>query len=97
MGVHTTQFAIREAGLYEPVLAAAVEDSRAWTQRPLVLIAGVCGRTAQAVSEARTAVRLGYHAGLLSLAALKAKTRMRSSRIAARSRRRSRWSASICS
>jgi len=70
VGVHTTQFAIREAGLYESVLAAAVEDSRAWTRRPLVLIAGICGRTPQAVSEARTAVRHGYHAGLLSLAAL---------------------------
>jgi hypothetical protein len=70
VGVHTTQFAIREAGLYESVLAAAVEDSRAWSQRPLVLIAGICGRTTQAVSEARAAVRHGYHAGLLSLAAL---------------------------
>src|ERR1700675_2766799 len=70
VGVHTTQFAIREAGLYETVLAAAVEDSRTWTKRPLVLIAGVCGRTPQAVSEARTAVRHGYHAGLVSLAAL---------------------------
>ena len=70
VGVHTTQFAIREAGLYEAVLAAAVEDSRAWTKRPLVLIAGVCGRTTQAVGEARMAVRLGYHAGLLSLAEL---------------------------
>jgi Dihydrodipicolinate synthetase family len=68
VGVHTTQFAIREAGLYEAVLQAAVEDSREWTQRPLVLIAGVCGRTPQALNEARTAVRLGYHAGLLSLA-----------------------------
>jgi len=70
VGVHTTQFAIREAGLYEAVLEAAVEDSRAWTQRPLVMIAGVCGPTRQALSEARTAVRLGYHAGLVSLAAL---------------------------
>jgi dihydrodipicolinate synthase/N-acetylneuraminate lyase len=70
VGVHTTQFAIREAGLHEAVLEAAVEDSREWTQRPLVMIAGVCGRTPQAVSEARTAVRLGYHAGLVSLAAL---------------------------
>ncbi len=70
VGVHTTQFAIRERGLYETVLAEAVDDSRAWTKRPLVLIAGVCGRTTQAVSEARTAVRLGYHAGLLSLASL---------------------------
>jgi dihydrodipicolinate synthase/N-acetylneuraminate lyase len=71
VGVHTTQFAIREAGLHEAVLEAAVEDSRAWAQRPLAMIAGVCGRTPQAVSEARTAVRLGYHAGLVSLAALR--------------------------
>jgi hypothetical protein len=70
VGVHTTQFAIREAGLYESVLAAAVEDASAWSDRPLALIAGICGRTRQAVSEARSAVRLGYHAGLLSLAAL---------------------------
>jgi hypothetical protein len=71
VGVHTTQFAIRDIGLYEPVLAAAVEESRAWTDRPLVMVAGVCGKTEQAVAEARTAVRLGYHAGLLSLSALK--------------------------
>jgi hypothetical protein len=71
VGVHTTQFAIRDIGLYEPVLSAAMEDSRAWTDRPLVMVAGVCGRTEQAIEEARTAVRLGYHAGLLSLAAFK--------------------------
>ncbi|MFC7398013.1 dihydrodipicolinate synthase family protein [Chelatococcus sp. GCM10030263] len=71
VGVHTTQFAIRDIGLYEPVLATAMEDSRAWTGRPLVMVAGVCGRTEQAIEEARTAVRLGYHAGLLSLAAFK--------------------------
>ena len=70
VGVHATQFAIRERGLYETVLAAAVEDSRAWTKRPVALIAGICGPTAQAVSEARIAVRLGYHGGLLSLASL---------------------------
>jgi hypothetical protein len=70
VGVHTTQFAIREHGLYETVLASAMEDSRAWTDRPLVMIAGLCGGTGQAVGEARTAVGLGYHAGLLSLAAL---------------------------
>jgi hypothetical protein len=71
VGVHTTQFAIRDIGLYEPVLSAAMEDSRAWTDRPLVMVAGVCGRTEQAIEEARTAVRHGYHAGLLSLAAFK--------------------------
>jgi hypothetical protein len=71
VGVHTTQFEIRDVGLYEPVLAQAMEAARDWTERPLVMIAGVVGRTAQAIDEARTAVRLGYHAGLLSLAAFK--------------------------
>lgn len=71
VGVHTTQFEIRDVGLYEPVLRAAMEDARAWTDRTLVMIAGVAGRTEQAVAEARLAVSLGYHAGLLSLAACK--------------------------
>jgi dihydrodipicolinate synthase/N-acetylneuraminate lyase len=73
VGVHTTQFAIREAGLYETVLGQAIETARAWPRQapPPVMVAGVCGRTAQAVTEARLAVGLGYHAGLLSLAALK--------------------------
>ena len=38
--------------------------------RPLVRIGGICGATQQAVAEAETLRRLGYHAGLLSLAAL---------------------------
>src|ERR671935_1912490 len=71
VGVHATQFAIREAGLYQPVLELAVETAKAWTDRPLVMIAGAIGRTAQAVEEARTARALGYHAVLLSLAAMK--------------------------
>lgn len=71
VGVHTTQFAIREAGLYEEVLRIGLETARAWTDRPLVMVAGLCGRTSQALSEAKSAVRLGYHAGLLSLAALR--------------------------
>jgi len=70
VGVHTTQFNIREHGLYETVLRAAIEDQQAWTSRPMIMIAGLCGNTAQACSEAGTAVGLGYHAGLLSLAAL---------------------------
>jgi hypothetical protein len=71
VGVHTTQFAVREAGLYEPVLRIAAETARDWTDRPLVLIAGLCGQTPQALAEARLAKSLGYHAGLLSLAAMK--------------------------
>jgi hypothetical protein len=70
VGVHSTQFAIRECGLYEPVLRLAAETARDWTRRPLVLIAGLVGRTDQARHEAHTALDLGYHAGLLSLAAL---------------------------
>ncbi len=71
VGVHSTQFTIREAGLYAPVLALAMDTARAWTERPLPMIAGLLGRTAQAVDEARTARDLGYHAGLLGLAAFR--------------------------
>lgn len=71
VGVHTTQFAIRETGLYEPVLKLAMEQAAGWAKRPLVMIAGLVGRTAQARREAEIARGLGYHAGLLSLAAMK--------------------------
>jgi Dihydrodipicolinate synthetase family len=71
VGVHSTQFAIRDVGLYEPVLAAAARTVREWTQRPVALIAGLCGPTAQAVKEAGVARAQGYHAGMLSLAAMK--------------------------
>src|SRR5437868_4312449 len=67
VGVHTTQFEIRKCGLFEPVLALAVDTVR---ERNIVRIAGICGRTPQAVREAETAAGLGYHAGLLSLAAM---------------------------
>jgi dihydrodipicolinate synthase/N-acetylneuraminate lyase len=69
VGVHTTQFAIRDAGLYRPVLELAADTARAWTTRPLFLVAGVSGRTEQAVAEARVARDLGYHAVLVGLAA----------------------------
>jgi len=75
VGVHSTQFAIREVGLYEPVLELAMQTARDWVPlggaRPLFMIAGLAGKTAQAVGEAATASALGYHAGLLSLAAMK--------------------------
>ena len=74
VGVHSTQFAIREAGLYEPVLALALETARDWTpiggKRPLFMVAGLAGKTAPAIQEAGVARGLGYHAGLLSLAAM---------------------------
>jgi dihydrodipicolinate synthase/N-acetylneuraminate lyase len=76
VGVHTTQFAIRDPriGLFEPVLALCAEEltrAEARHDRPLVRIAGVCGPTVQAVKEAELVRRLGYHAALLSLAAMK--------------------------
>jgi Dihydrodipicolinate synthetase family len=71
VGVHTTQFAIREAGLYEPILRSAAETAAEWTERPVLLIAGLVGRTEQALREADVARGLGYHAALLSLAAMR--------------------------
>lgn len=66
VGVHTTQFQIRDCGLLEPVLALAAEEAKG-----ILKIAGVCGKTKQAVKEAELAKRLGYDAVLLSLAAMK--------------------------
>jgi len=76
VGVHTTQFAIRnpEIGVFKPLLnLAAKEFQRADAERiePMVRVAGICGATPQAMSEAELAISNGYHAGLLSLAALK--------------------------
>src|SRR5947199_9369020 len=76
VGVHTTQFEIREPsiGLFEPVLRLAAEEmSRADEQRKekLIRIGGVCGQNEQAVKEATVLRDLGYHAGLLSTAAMR--------------------------
>ena len=70
VGVHATQFAIREKGLYEPVLQLAADAAREWAKRPLVMIAGLSGKTAQAKKEAEIALAHGYHAGMLSLGAM---------------------------
>ncbi len=74
VGVHSTQFTIRDSkiGLYEPVLRLAAAAAKHWLEkapRPFALIAGLCGRTPQAVREARLAQENGYDAGLLSLGA----------------------------
>jgi dihydrodipicolinate synthase/N-acetylneuraminate lyase len=71
VGVHTTQFAIRDpkVALLEPVLTLALSVLREKGGTQLA-IAGVCGKTAQAMAEAQLARRLGYDAGLLSLGAL---------------------------
>lgn len=71
VGVHTTQFAIRDVGLYKPVLELAAETAASWTRRPLAMVAGLVGPTQQAIAEAEIALGIGYHAGLLSLAAMK--------------------------
>jgi len=74
VGVHTTQFAIRDpaVGLLEPVLALARETSRAWTDRQVVHVAGVIGDTRQATREAALAARLDYDVALVSLGGLDA-------------------------
>ena len=92
VGVHTTQFAIRDpnVGLYGRVLELAAEELRragsaglcagglpshartAAAKMPVLPgIAGICGTTPQAVAEATLARALGFHAGLLSLGALR--------------------------
>src|SRR5208283_4095849 len=75
-GVHTTQFEIRDPkfGLFAPVLELIADELNrlpAPGGEPAVRIAGICGGTSQALSEAALARDLGYHAGLLSLGALK--------------------------
>jgi hypothetical protein len=77
VGVHTTQFEIRDpqVGLFKPVLALAsqtADEYRTKNKLPAIFkIAGVCGKTRQAVKEAGSALDMGYHAVLLSLAAFK--------------------------
>ncbi len=72
VGVHTTQFAIRDAkvGLFEPVLSIAGEEMKR-AGKNFVRVGGICGKTSQAVREAGILKSLGYHAGLLSLGAMK--------------------------
>lgn len=79
IGVHTTQFAIRDSkyGLYEPVLRLAAEETDHLDEdrdNPLIRIGGICGQTRQAVHEAETVKNLGFHAGLLNLGAMKGKS-----------------------
>ena len=70
VGVHTTQFNIRDTGLLKPVLQLAALEVRASKDAGRILIGGVCGQTKQACAEAVLLRELGYDAGLLSLAAL---------------------------
>jgi dihydrodipicolinate synthase/N-acetylneuraminate lyase len=70
VGVHTTQFEIRDPaiGLLAPVLELAAEET---SEGNIVRIAGACGLTRQAVEEAELAASLGFDAVLLSLGALR--------------------------
>jgi dihydrodipicolinate synthase/N-acetylneuraminate lyase len=77
VGVHTTQFAIRDRrhGLFEPVLMLARETvdealGRRRERKGFALIAGAVGHTRQALRETLAAARNGYDAVLLSLAAM---------------------------
>lgn len=72
IGVHSTQFAIRQQGIYEAVLrigAETVDAVAAETGTPRIKIAGVIGPTTQALAEARIAADLGYDLALVSLGA----------------------------
>ncbi|WP_353719469.1 hypothetical protein [Dyadobacter sp. 676] len=74
IGVHTTQFEIRdpEVNLFEKVLAVASDEiGRAALKRPFIKVAGICGLTEQALREAEIAVKYGYDLGLVSMAAFK--------------------------
>lgn len=67
VGVHTTQFEIRDFNLYEPVLRMAAEEiNKRNLDRPFIKVAGVCGPTAQALEETKLALELGYDLVLLS-------------------------------
>lgn len=76
VGVHSTQFEIHDpaVGLYRPVLDLAAEEVRrfiaAGGPRP-VLVAGLVGKTGQALQEAAAARDLGYDCGMLSLGAMR--------------------------
>jgi len=71
VGVHTTQFHIRDTGLFKPVLQLAVLEARKGKDASSILIGGVCGQTKQARAETTLLRELGYDAALLSLAALR--------------------------
>jgi hypothetical protein len=73
VGVHTTQFEIRNEGvdLLEPVLKIAAEEiTHANLKRPFIKVAGIVGPTDVALKEAELAIKYGYHLGLVSMGSL---------------------------
>ena len=74
VGVHTTQFEIRDPkfNLFSHVLELAAEEvAAAGLTRPFIKVAGLVGPTKQVIAEAETAVKFGYDLGLLSMGGLK--------------------------
>jgi len=74
VGVHTTQFEIRDAGLLRPVLELGAEEVARFERgrkEPTVRVAGVIGPTKQALGEARLAADLGYDLALVGLGGLR--------------------------
>src|SRR5690242_288456 len=74
VGVHTTQFEIRNRGVvsFESVLHMAAEEvEKAALKRSFIKVAGIVGPTQQAIKGAKLAVQYGYHLGLVSMGGLK--------------------------
>src|SRR2546426_10803707 len=74
VGVHTTQFAIRDAkiGLFPPLLELAAAQrtcADATRTEPLLRISGACGPRGEALGEAALPRETGRHPTPLSLAA----------------------------
>ncbi len=98
VGVHTTQFAIRDVGLYRPVLELAAETAANWTRRPLAMVAGP--RRPDAAGNRRSADRARHRLSCRPAQSCRDEigVRRRDHRaLRGGGRARSRWSASICS
>lgn len=77
VGVHTTQFEIRDSqfNLYEKVLSLAMEEMKnAQVPDSFIKIGGISGPLEQAIKEARFLQEIGYDLGLLSMGGLQDST-----------------------
>lgn len=71
VGVHSTQFEIRQEGMYEEVLRIGAETAKEMRpDQPTIMVGGVVGPTTQAVAEAETAAELGYDLAMVGLGGL---------------------------
>lgn len=76
VGMHFTQFEIRNPGidLFVPVLQTCAEEIDAYaarTGKTIVKVAGINGRTADALQQVKTARELGYDVAIVSMAAFR--------------------------